>query len=220
MKARPESFRNAHVVLSVGPFSFNEGVRAAYVYPIDVAARLGVGELMTTFLPLRVGTLTRFVQEAFTSRWALEANFYDTAPVMSNFGFVGLQGQRAASGWTARVGGHPHFANWNIDGVKARLEIEALCEMAGRARKLTVVLPPWAVRYDRARDANWRQAEEQLASRIGEAGKRCGFDLLKVERVPGLVDAQFYDDMHVNASGVPAYTRYIVEHLKNESMIK
>ena len=76
-------------------------------------------------------------------------------------------------------------------------------------------MPPWAARYDRARDDRWRLAEGQLATRIGEAAKRCGFDVLGVETVPGLVDAQFYDDMHVNASGVPAYTRYVVEHLKN-----
>lgn len=68
MRREPDRFRNAHVVISVAPFLFNEGVRAASVYPLDVAARLGVAEQMTTFLPLRIGTLIRFIREAFASR--------------------------------------------------------------------------------------------------------------------------------------------------------
>lgn len=215
MKARPEAFRDAHVVLSVGPFSFNEGTRAAYVYPLDVAARMRVGELMTTFLPLRVGTLTRFVQEAFAGRADRDTGVWDNAPPLGNYGFIGLQGRREASRWTPTVGEHPHFADWNIGGIKARMEIAGLCEMARLARKLTVVLPPWAARYDRAQDERWRRAEDDLAARIGEAAARCSFDVLRIETVPGLVDAQFYDDMHVNATGVPVYTRYVVEHLKN-----
>lgn len=214
MKLRPEPFRNAHVVVSVAPFSFNEGTRAASVYPANVAARQSVGELMTSFLPLRVGTLTRFVQEAFNARWALQSGVYDNTPPPANFGFIGLVGQRQASRFTPTVGRHPHLAGWNIDGVKARLEIEGLCEMAPRARKLTVVMPPWAARYDRASDERWRRAEDELAALIGEAGGRCGFELLRIDTVPGLVDAQFHDDMHVNVTGVPAYTRYVLERLK------
>src|SRR5882757_9043157 len=42
MRRQPDRFQNAHVVVSVAPFLFKEGVRSAAVYPQDVAARLGV----------------------------------------------------------------------------------------------------------------------------------------------------------------------------------
>lgn len=214
MRLKPEAFRNARVVLSVGPFNFNDGTRQAYVFPPNVAARLPVGELMWSALPLRVGSLTRFIQESFKARAALATNVADTAPPPSNLGFFPLEGQRAASRWAVRVGDHLHFTDWNPNGARARLEIEGLCDMVKYVRRLTVVLPPWAVRYDRAQDAAWRRYDEDIASRVTDAGKRCGFDVLDVKSVPGLTDAQFYDEMHVNAQGVPLYTRYLVEHLK------
>ena len=148
-------------------------------------------------------------------RWALQSGLYDSAPPLPHYGFIGLQGQRRASGWARTVGEHPHFSNWNIRGVKARMEIEGLCEMASRAQQ--------AHRGDAALGGALRSHEGRtLAARrrrtrcahLGEAGKRCGFDVLRIETVPGLVDAQFYDDMHVNATGVPAYTRYLVGQLK------
>ena len=67
MRRDPERFKRAQVVVSVAPFLFNEGVKSAAVYPQDVAARLGVAEQMMTFLPLRVGTLIRFIREAFAA---------------------------------------------------------------------------------------------------------------------------------------------------------
>src|ERR1700720_3062622 len=68
MHRQPDRFQKAHVVVSVVPFLFNEGVRSAAVYPLDVMARLGVAEQMSGFLPLRVGTLIRFIREAFAAR--------------------------------------------------------------------------------------------------------------------------------------------------------
>ena len=65
MRRDPEKFKRAQVVVSVAPFLFNEGVKSAAVYPQDVVARLGVFEQMKTFLPLRVGTLIRFIREKF-----------------------------------------------------------------------------------------------------------------------------------------------------------
>ena len=72
MRREPDRFANAHVVVSVAPFLFNEGVRSAAVYPQDVAARLGCREQMRSFLPLRVGTLIRFIREAFDARLAAD----------------------------------------------------------------------------------------------------------------------------------------------------
>lgn len=213
MRLKPEAFRGAHVVVSVAPFNFNGGTRQAYVYPLNVAARLPLGELMA-MLPMRVGTLTRFVQEAFYSRLMHDVAIADTSPVPANLGFSALEGQRAAERWSPRVSAHPHFTGWTLDGPRARMEIDGLCEMVKLTRALTVVLPPWAARYDRARDPDWRRYDEELAARIGEAGRRCGFDVLDIQSVPGLTDAQFFDDMHVNAQGVPLYTRYLVEHLR------
>ena len=82
------------------------------------------------------------------------------------------------------------------------------------ARKLTVVVPPWAPRYDRVRDPSWRERDDQYVALISDAGRRCGFDVLNIQSIPGLAQGNYADEMHVNASGVPIYTRYIVSRLK------
>src|SRR4051794_26081448 len=80
MRRAPERFRNAEVVVSIAPFLFNEGVRSAALYPQDVAARLGVLQQMMSFLPLRVGTLIRFIREAFNARLAADQHVADGPP--------------------------------------------------------------------------------------------------------------------------------------------
>src|SRR3954471_19013002 len=80
MRREPEKFRNAQVVVSVAPFLFNEGVRSAAVYPPDVAARLGVGAQIGAFLPLRVGTLVRYIREAFQARLAADRHVAEGPP--------------------------------------------------------------------------------------------------------------------------------------------
>ena len=85
--------------------------------------------------------------------------------------------------------------------------------MAALARRLTVVVPPWAPRYDRARDPSWRDKDDQYVALIGDAGRRCGFDVLIIQSIPGLEQNNYADEMHVNASGVPIYTRYLVSRL-------
>ena len=46
-----------------------------------------------------------------------------------------------------------------------------------------------------------------------DAGRRCGFDVLNIQSIPGLEQNNYADEMHVNASGVPIYTRYLVSRL-------
>jgi hypothetical protein len=214
MRREPERFRNAQVVVSVAPFLFNEGVRSAAVYPQDVAARLGVFEQMTSFLPLRVGTLIRFIREAFNARLSAEQHVAD-GPQPAGCGLTVIPRTQPADQWAAEIGSHPHYANWNLSGPKARFEIGALCDMAAVSRKLTVVVPPWAPRYDRARDSSWREKEDQIVALVTDAGRRCGFDVLNIPSVPGLSQGDYADEMHVNASGVPIYTRYLVSKLKH-----
>jgi hypothetical protein len=214
MRREPDRFLKAHVVVSVAPFLFNEGVRSAAVYPQDVAARLGVVEQMTSFLPLRVGTLIRFIREAFAARLAADQRLADAGPQPAAFGVKIIDRTRPDNQWPADIGSHPHYANWDLSGPKARFEIGALCDMVALARKVTVVVPPWAPRYDRARDAQWRDKDDQYASLVTEAGRRCGFDVLNITSIPGLAQGNYADEMHVNASGVPIYTRYLVSRLK------
>jgi hypothetical protein len=76
------------------------------------------------------------------------------------------------------------------------------------------VVPPWAARYDRSTDAVWRDKESQIVDVVTEAGARCGFNVLNITGVPDLKTENFADEMHVNASGVPIYTRYLIEQLK------
>ena len=214
MHRMPDRFRNAHVVMSVAPFLFNEGVRSAAVYPEDVAARLGVAELMWSFLPLRVGTLIRFIREAFAARLAVDQHTAETGAQPTAFGLKVIDRTQPEDRWPSDIGSHAHYANWDISGPKAHYEIGALCDMVALARRLTVVIPPWAPRYDRARDSEWRDKDDQYAALVTEAGRRCGFDVLNIQSVTGLGQGNYADEMHVNASGVPIYTRYLVSRLK------
>jgi hypothetical protein len=214
MRREPDRFKNAQVVVSVAPFLFNEGVRSAAVYPQDVAARLGVFEQMTSFMPLRVGTLIRFIREAFNARLSADQHVADLGPQPAGFGLTVIPRTQADDQWAAEIGSHPHYAGWNLSGPKARFEIGALCDMVALSRKLTVVVPPWAPRYDRARDPSWREKEDQVVALVTDAGRRCGFDVLNIPSVPGLEQGNYADEMHVNASGVPIYTRYLVSRLK------
>jgi hypothetical protein len=214
MRREPERFRNAEVVVSVAPFLFNEGVKSAAVYPQDVAVRLGVFEQMVSFLPLRVGTLIRFIREAFSARLSTEQRVADLGPQPAGFGLTVIPRTQKDDQWAAEIGSHPHYANWNLSGPKARFEIGALCDMVALTLKLTVVVPPWAPRYDRARDPSWRDKEDQVVTLVTDAGRRCGFDVLNIPSVPGLQQGNYADEMHVNASGVPIYTRYLVSKLK------
>jgi hypothetical protein len=214
MRREPGVFRDAHTVVSVAPFLFNEGVRSAAVYPLDVAARLGVIDEMKTFLPLRIGTLIRFVREAFAARLAADQEVADRGPAPSALGLVTLHRTEPDNRWPAAIGSHAHYADWDLSGPKTRFEVGALCGMVERTRKLTVVIPPWAPRYDRASDAAWRSKDDQYVKLIVDAGRRCGFEVLNIPSVPGLEQQHYADEMHVNASGVAIYTRYLAARLK------
>jgi hypothetical protein len=215
MRRAPDRFGDAHVVVSVAPFLFNAGVRSAAVYPLDVAARLGVFEKMRDFLPLRVGTLIRFIREAFNARLAADQHVADLGPRPAALGLKLLDFNEPDARWPADIASHGHYANWDLSGPKARFEISALCDMVALAKKLTVVLPPWAPRYDRAREPSWREKDDQYVALVTDAGHRCGFDVLNIQSVPGLAQANYSDELHVNASGVPIYTRYLMSRLKS-----
>ncbi len=214
MHRAPASFQKAHVVVSVAPFLFNEGVRSAAVYPQDVAARLGVIEQMTSLLPLRIGTLIRFIREAFNARLAADQRVADLGSQPTALGLKIIDRTQGDDRWPADIGSHAHYADWDLSGPKARFGIAALCDMVPLTRKLTVVIPPWAPRYDRAGDPAWREKDDQYANLIIDAGRRCGFDVLNIQSIPGLEQGNYADEMHVNASGVPIYTRYLVSRLK------
>ena len=115
--------------------------------------------------------------------------------------------------WPADIGSHAHYAGWDLAGPKAHFEIGALCDMVPLAHRVTVVIPPWAPRYDRARDVQWKTRDDQYVALVADAGRACGFKVLNIASVPGLEQANYADEMHVNASGVPIYTRYLVSRL-------
>jgi len=214
MRREADLFRKAHVVVSVSPFLFNDGIRQAVFNPQDVVARLGVFGQMATYLPLRAPTLIRFIREAFAAR--LESEQHTARPVQSlaASGLFLLDISQPEDRLPAVLGSHPSYANWNIGGPKARLEIGALCDMVTLARKVTVVIPPWAPRYDRARDPEWREKDDQYVALVTNAGSKCGFDVVNMPSVPGVTQANYADEMHVNVSGVPIYTRYLMSLLK------
>ncbi len=213
IRQQPEAFSGAHVVISVAPFLFNEGVRSAAVYPLDVAARLSVFDQMISFLPLRIGTLVRFIREAFNARLAFEQHMAERGSQPAASGLSIIHSVQREEDWPKHLGTHPHYDNWNLTGSKARFETAALCDMVQVTRKLTVVIPPWAPRYNRDNDPLWREKDDQFAALLSNAGRRCGFDVLNIQAVPGLEQSNYADEMHVVASGIPIYTRYLVAQL-------
>jgi hypothetical protein len=214
IRRQPDRFRQARVVVSVAPFLFNEGVRSAAVYPQDVAARLGVAGQMRSFLPLRVGTLIRFIREAFGARLAADQHVADLGPAPTALGLNIIDRTQPDDRWPDKIGSHAHYADWDLSGPKSRFEIGALCDMVALVRKLDVVVPPWAPRYDRASDPAWRDKDDQYAALVADAGRRCGFSVINMQSIPGLEQGNYADEMHVNASGVPIYTSYLVSRLK------
>ena len=122
MRRQPDLFQKADVVVSVAPFLFNEGVRSAAVYPQDVAARLGVFEQMRSFLPLRVGTLIRFIREAFNARLAADQHIADLGAQPAAFGLKVIDRTQPDDRWPAEIGSHAHYADWDLSGPKARFE--------------------------------------------------------------------------------------------------
>jgi hypothetical protein len=210
----PNLFKEAHVVISVAPFIFNEGVRSAAVYPQDVAARLSVFEQMISFLPFRIGTLVRFIREAFNARLALKQHIAERGPQPPASGLLIIHSARREDKWPKDLGTHPHYGSWNLSGPKARFETAALCDMVRLARKLTVVIPPWAPRYDRGDDPLWREKDDQYVALVTNAGQRCGFEVLNIQTVPELGQSNYADEMHVIVSGIPIYTQYLVAQLR------
>jgi hypothetical protein len=213
IRQQPELFSGAHVVISVAPFIFNEGVRPAAVYPQDVAARLSVFDQMITFLPLRIGTLVRFIREAFNARLAFEQHIAERGSQPPASGLSIIYSAQREDKWPKDLGTHPHYDDWNLSGSKTRFETAALCDMVRAVRKLTVVIPPWAPRYDRGNDPLWREKDDQYAALVSNTGRRCGFEILNIQAVPGLEQSNYADEMHVIASGIPIYTRYLVAQL-------
>jgi hypothetical protein len=213
IRQQPELFTGAHIIISVAPFLFNEGVRSAAVYPLDVAARLSVFEQMTSFLPLRIGTLFRFIREAFNARLASGQHIARWGPEPPAHGLSTIHTPQSDNRWPKDLGTHSHYSNWNLSGPKARFETAALCDMVPLVHKLTVVVPPWAPRYERSSDELWRKKDNQYVALVADAGRRCGFDVLNIQTVPGLGQSNYADEMHVIASGIPIYTRYLVAQL-------
>jgi hypothetical protein len=210
---QPARFEKARLVINLTPPILNDGVRTAASNTQDVTARLGVAEQMATFLPLRIGTLIRFVREAFRSRLAADQHIAEVGPLPADFGLIKLRSSPGYT-WPDNISSHAFYAGWSLSGPKSRYEIEALCETVKLVRKLTVVFPPWAVRYDRNADPAWRDMENESVALIENAGRRCGFDVLDIQSVPGLTQENFFDESHINESGVPIYTRYLMTQLK------
>jgi hypothetical protein len=124
-----------------------------------------------------------------------------------------IDGAQREDRWPRDLGTHPHYHDWNLSGPKAHYETAALCDMAGMVRKLIVVVPPWAPRYDRGSDPLWREKDDQYVTLLSSTGRRCGFEVLNIQAVPGLDQSNYADEMHANASGIPIYTRYLVAKL-------
>jgi hypothetical protein len=208
-RAFPERFREAHVVLSVAPFIFNEGVRSAAVYPLDVVAQFTVPRQLATFLPLRVGTLIRYIRASFSGRLAAIQGAARHGPLPAHGGSLMLSGKAQQY---PNLGRHPHYEHWSMSGPKSDAAVDGMCELARLSRKLTVVEPPW-IPGDRSDDAAWASHEAETLQLLQRAAERCGFTVIDLAAIDGLTAAEFSDEMHVNREGVPIYTRGLIARL-------
>src|SRR5258706_10381252 len=139
---------------------------------------------MMSFLAWRAATLIRFTREAFNARLAADQHLAELAPVPAAFGSKIIDHTQSEDRWPAEIGSHAHYANWDLSGPKARYEIGALCDMVALARRLTVVVPPWAPRYDRARDPSWRGEGGQYPRLIRRAPPPGGRLWCNIESAP------------------------------------
>jgi hypothetical protein len=210
---KPERFKDARLVVNLTPPILNDGLRTAGSNTQDVTMRMGVAGQMAAFLPLRLGTLIRYIREAFNARLASDENLADRAPPPADFGVIRLQSNPRYK-WPEDLSSHAFYAGWDLSGPKVKYEIGALCEMVKHVRKLTVVSPPWSPRYDRAKDPAWAKMDAEQVAVMESAGRRCGFDTLDIPSVPGLAAEHFSDEAHLNAAGIPIYTRYLMSQLK------
>lgn len=213
IKLKPESFKDADVVINLTPPILNDGLRTAGSNPQDVTMRMGVAGQMSTFLPLRLGTLIRFIREAFSARLAADEGLADHAPPLPDFGLFRLHSNPRYK-WPSDLSSHAFYAGWDVSGPKVKYEMGALCEIVKHVRKLTVVSPPWSPRYDRATDPAWAKMDAEQVAIMEDAGGRCGFDTLDIPSVPGLTTDHFADEAHLNDAGIPIYTRYLMSRLK------
>ncbi|MET0969855.1 MAG: hypothetical protein ABWY18_11680 [Tardiphaga sp.] len=210
---KPDAFKHAQLVINLTPPILNDGLRTAGSNPQDVTARMGVGGQMATFLPLRLGTLIRFIREAFQARLGADQDLADWASPPPDFGLIRLQSNPRYK-WPSELGSHAFYAGWDLSGPKVKYEFGALCDIVGRVKSLTVVSPPWSPRYDRATDPAWAKMDREQVAVMQAAGRRCGFAVLDIPSVPGLTPEHFMDESHLNAAGIPIYTRYLMNLLK------
>lgn len=213
IQLKPDRFKDAYLVVNLTPPILNDGLRTAGSNPQDVTMRMGVVGQMMTFLPLRLGTLIRYIRETFGARLAANEQLADRAPLPADFGLIRLQSNPRYK-WPDDLSSHAFYAGWDLSGPKVKYEIAALCEMVKHVRKLTVVSPPWSPRYDRAGDPKWAMMDREEVALVEDAGRRCGFDTMNVPSVPGLTPDHFMDESHLNAAGIPIYTRYLMSQLK------
>jgi hypothetical protein len=213
MKRLPDRFRLATLVISFPPFLFNEGVHGAGSHPLAVTARLSVFEQITTFLPMRVGTLIRYVREAFNSEMASAMQVPERGELPPDFGVIRLKTPPNYP-WPADMSSHAFYERWDISGLKAEYELSALCEMASLTHRFIVVFPPFAPRYDRALEPLWRDKDAEVFALTIAASRRCGFEVLDIPSIPGLLQEHFFDESHINSEGIPIYTRYVMSQIK------
>ena len=91
--------------------------------------------------------------------------------------------------------------------------------MAKLSGKLTVVIPPWAPRYDRASDRSWREKDGAYVKLVDAAGRACGFGVIDLPAIAALTQADYANEMHVKASVVPIYTRELVKRLNDHPAV-
>lgn len=212
-RVRPDLFGDSVVILSVSPFVVNDGARAPLLYPSSVIARLRIGARLRTFLPGNIDTLVWFVRESFESAVPALASSRLNHTDAEGLGFQPAPPVSAGRWAATELQRHPYFRDWNPHGVKTPLMVQALCELRRRCRRLRVVVPPFTPLYSRGVNATFDARRDEFVRILDEAAGRCDFDVTAIDQVPGFTDAEFYDDNHLAAHAVPAYTRHLLEQL-------
>jgi hypothetical protein len=187
-------------------------MHGAAAYPMDVAARFGAFEQPTTFLPMRVGTLIRYIREAFNSDLAEDQHIADVGPIPSEYGLVRLTTRRTTG--VARKNRNTRLLSMEpIRSQGASRTFRALQDCALDPTSHNGI-PTMGSALRSCKRPN--MARPRWGKCLDHPPRWSTLRLRHTEySVPAWTDAEsFFDESHLNGAGATAYTRYLMKQLK------
>jgi hypothetical protein len=225
VRAMPNAFRGADVIMNVSPYHINEGAKQSYFYSAATISRLGLAGELRTFVLSDIRTLVWYIQDTFQGAASASPPPAPAAVLLAGkLGYEPLPGAIVPSGdnqhyrdlLRSEVGpyeGHPYYRNWRPDGFKLAILRRALCDLRPLVHRLVVVSPPWAPIPQFINSTAWRSREDDFERTLGAVAATCGFEFVPIDSIDGLEIGHFSDETHLNPEGAPIYDSYLLRRL-------